>query len=92
MRHKNRTGHGVGVSRVPAARDVDRREVRNQGKLGIERRADGGFADVRIEVDAHGRSYRAWQKSGGKKKRASRGRDTLLPAVRLPSTITAPLP
>ena len=88
----DRPAHGVRIAGVGAARDVDGRdegkhaELARDGPSTVAASPTSALRSMRTEVS------RAWQKSGGQKKRAPRNRDALLPAARLPSTITAPLP
>jgi hypothetical protein len=78
---------------VDAARDVDRGDEVDQRQLDQFFQGRRGFPDVSVQVDVQGEVARSGAEVlPQKEKGTALTRDALLPAARLPSTITAPLP
>jgi hypothetical protein len=91
--HRHQATHRPPVAGMDAAGDVDRRDEVYQGQLDQFFKRCRGFADVSVQIDVHGGVARPGAEVlRQKEKGTALTRDALLPAARLPSTITAPLP
>ena len=91
-RGRDCSAHRLEIAGVCSTGDVDRGHHGEHGKFGSAAVVGVGLAQVGVQVNLHGSLAGSGRVLPDKRKGHREKRDALLPATRLPSTITAPLP